>query len=87
MIFDRMRHETRLHFLSLLHGVLFDRYVLQVTRGSLEIARLAVPNQAVISILGDPDIDQGVMALQHIHGVFGFVLFPSKQRGVASLQR
>jgi hypothetical protein len=73
--------------LSLLHGLLIDRYILHVTCGSLEIAGLTVSYQAMITILGDPDFDQGVMALQHIHGVFCFVLFPSNQRGVASLQR
>lgn len=78
MIFDRMRDETWLHILSLLHGLLIDRYVLHVACGSLEIAGLAVSYQAVITIMSDPDIEQGVMALQHIHGVFGLMLFPSK---------
>jgi len=67
MIFDRMRDETWLHILSLLHGLFFDRYVLHVTCGSLEIAGLAVAYQAMIPILNEHDLGQGVMALQHIH--------------------
>ena len=61
--------------------------MLHVTSGSLEIAGLAEPYQAVNFILGDPDLYKGVMVLQHIHDVVGLIFFTSKQRGVASLQR